>query len=326
MDIDPQTLLRARVAVNEAVQQWIYDPNVVMIGFGWRERQNEYLRDELTIRVHIKEKFSRGPELQAAIREGITRAAIPDTIRGFPVDRPVGTYRLQQFLSGWWWRPRSNRARRADPMKGGISISDAYRNIYATLGGLVRDRQTRKDMILSNWHVLAGSWSAQHGQPIIQPGRGDGGSEADSVAKLSRHAMSSGLDAAVAELTGRRTLINDQFDLKPVKGAGHPMIGMQVVKSGRRTEITYGEVIEIGSTIRMTYRGGVERLINHVATIIPRPPSNIVSDGGDSGSLWCEESTMNAVALHFAGTDNPVQALAMDLQTVLDALDVNLVT
>ena len=72
-------------------------------------------------------------------------------------------------------------------------------------------------MILSNWHVLAGNWVAQPGLPIFQPGRGDGGSYADIIAKFSRHSMSVGLYAAVAELTGDRKLVNMQFELGPVK-------------------------------------------------------------------------------------------------------------
>jgi hypothetical protein len=79
----------------------------------------------------------------------------------------------------------------------------------------------------------------------------------------------------------------------------------------------------INGTIRINYRG-VDRLINYVVTIEPRPPRREVSAGGDSGSLWCQESTMNAVGLHFAGSNEPERALAMDLQQVLEALNVEL--
>lgn len=324
MKLGEQTLTRARLGIQEAVQGWIYDPNVMLIDFGWCERGGKLLEDKLTIRVHIKEKYARGLMLEAAVDEGKTRGYIPDTIAGFPVDRPVATYRLQQYYRSWWWRPPSKRAGRADPMQGGISISNANRNVYATLGGLVKDRETNDLMILSNWHVLVGDWYVQPDLPIYQPGRGDGGVMGDTVATLSRHAMSSNLDAAVARLTGSRKLINDQLDLGPVKGVGQAELGMQVVKSGRQTDLTYGLVSGIEGTIRLNYRG-VDRLINHVVTIEPRPPFREVSAGGDSGSLWCQESSMNGVGLHFAGSDEPERALALDLQSVLDALNVNLV-
>lgn len=325
INIDRQMLLRAHLAMQEAVMGWIYDPNVMLIDFGWPERSGKLEKNRLAIRVHVIEKYTRGPTLEAAINEGKTRGAIPDNIQGFDVDRPQGNYKLHQFFNDWWWlKPTAARARRADPMKGGISISDAYRNIYATLGGLVQDRETRKDMILSNWHVLAGDWYAQPGEPIYQPGRSDGGTATDTVAKLSRHAMSSGLDAAVAELNGGRRLINDQYDLGPVKGVGWAELGMEVVKSGRRTEITYGLVTAVDGTIKMNYNG-VIRLIRNVVTIDRLPHLREVSAGGDSGSLWCQKSTMLAVALHFAGSDEPERALALDIQPVLDALKVDLV-
>ena len=324
MDLDRKTLARARLGIQEAVQDWIYDPNVMLVDFGWRECGGKLLQDELTIRVHIKEKYTHGPMLEAAVDDGKTRGYIPDTIAGFPVDRPVGTYRLHQYYRSWSRRPPSKRASRGDPMKGGISISNANRNVYATLGGLVKDRETNDLMILSNWHVLVGDWYVQPDLPIYQPGRGDGGTIGDTVATLSRHAMSSNLDAAVARLTGNRKLINDQLDLWPVKGVGRAELGMEVAKSGRRTDLTYGLVTGIDGTIRMNYRG-VDRLINHVVTIEPRPPLREVSAGGDSGSLWCQESTRNAVGLHFAGSDEPERALALDIQPVLDALNVYLV-
>jgi endonuclease G len=324
MSIDEKNLARARSGIQQAVQGWIYDPNVMLIDFGWPERGGKLLEDELAIRVHVKEKYTRGLELEAAVDDGKTRGYIPDVIAGFPVDRPVGNYRLNQYYSSQWWRPPSQRARRAEPMKGGISISNANWNVYATLGALVKDRETEDPMLLSNWHVLVRDWYVQPDLPIYQPGRGDGGTNADAVATLSRHAMSSNLDAAVARLTGNRQLVNDQLGLGPVKGVGRAELGMQVAKSGRRTELTYGSVTAIYGTVRMNYRG-VDRLINNVVTIEPRLVLSEVSAGGDSGSLWCQESTMIAVGLHFAGSDEPKRALAMDLQPVLEALDVELV-
>jgi endonuclease G len=207
-------------------------------------------------------------------------------------------------------------------MQGGISISNARVGGYGTLGGQVTDRETGKKMLLSNWHVLAGRWYAQPGWPIYQPGRGDGGNSADTVARLSRDAMAVNLDAAVAELTGSRLLIDDQFGLNPVTGVGWAQLGMAVLKSGRKTDITYGRVTGVEGTTRISY-SGVSRLIRNVMTITPRQGSE-VSAGGDSGSFWLEERSMHAVGLHFAGSDHPERALAIDMQPILDALNVTL--
>lgn len=323
-EIGKKKLVRAQLAIQKAVSQFSYDPNVSLIDYGWRERDGKLLnKDEPCIRIHVNEKFTPGLALESAIEAGKTRGAIPDTIAGFPVDVPKGAYTLQQ--SFWGWSPGGTvpRARRIDPLKGGISISNAYRYGYGTLGGPVKDRRTGARMILSNWHVLGGSWWSRTGLPIYQPGRGDGGTRNDTVATLSRHAMSSGLDAAVAELTSNRQIINHQFDIKPVRGVGRAQLGMEVVKSGRKTDITYGRVTAIQGVIRLSY-SGVNRLIRNVMTIEPRLGPT-VSAGGDSGSFWLHESTMDAVGLHFAGGDRPERALALDMQSVLDALNVDLI-
>jgi endonuclease G len=323
MNLDGKTLMSARQALREAVRGWIYDPNVRLIDFGWPEHGGTLAEDELAIRVHVTEKIKQGPALEAAIQKGTTRGRIPATIGGFPVDIPQGAYRLHR-----WWDPpvpppAPPRARRREPMCGGISVANGRIRGYATLGCKVIDRETGAEMILSNWHVLVGSWWIRPGSPIYQPGPGDGGTDADTVATLSRDAMAANLDAAVAELTGARALINYQFDLGPVKGVDWAEPGMAVIKSGRASGITRGRVVGVEGTARMTY-SGVNRLIRNVMTIDPPDASSECSRGGDSSCAWCCEETMNVVGMHFAGSDDPERALAMDIQPILDALKVDM--
>lgn len=310
-----------RRAMKEAVSRWIYDPNVMYIDFGWRTRDGGLLEKEpLCIRVHVMEKMPESM-LEAAAERGVTGGRIPDTIGGYEVDVPEGVFGLQQ--TGWggrWWQQADPRTGRADPMQGGISVSDGYRYIAGTLGGLVKDRKTGKSMLLSNFHVLAGSWYARAGWPICQPGRGDGGGPADLVARLSRHAMASHLDAAVAELTGSRKLINNQLQLAPVTGAGWAQVGMNVVKSGRTSRVTRGRVTGVEGTVTFPY-SGVNWLIRNVIKIEPRLGKD-VSSPGDSGSFWLDEETMKAVGLHFASGKRETDGLAIDMAPVLDALDV----
>ena len=319
MNVGSTSWARVRLAMQEAVRGWIGDPNVMLIDFGWAEHGGKLYEDELAIRVHLIEKFKGRPTLELAISEGLTRAEIPDSIGGFPVDKPEsGRLRLQR---GW----RSPRTRRADPMQGGISVSNASLRGSGTLGGLVRDRETGDPMILSNWHVLVGHWGVRPGWPIYQPGRGDGGRRADAVATFSHSAMSSHLDAAVARLTGSRSLLNHPLGLEPVKGVSWAMPGMEVIKSGRTTGVTYGRVTGVEGAFG-GYFGGVYGLIRNVMTIVPRPGmEQVVSSGGDSGSFWLQEETMHAVGLHFVGNDDPEYAQAMDMQPILDALNVDMV-
>ncbi|MFN8490975.1 MAG: hypothetical protein U0350_25500 [Caldilineaceae bacterium] len=319
MNIDGKTLLRARQALNEAVRGWIYDPNVRLIDLGWPARNGRLIKQELAIRIHVAEKIEQGLALEIATMEGVTRGLIPATIGGFPVDVPQGAYHLHQV------RPPVPQPRtgRVAPLEGGISVANARLRGSGTLGGMVIDRATGVPMILSNWHVLVGLWEAQPGWPICQPGPADGGSTGDTVAKLTRNALSANLDAAVAELTGDRPLINDQLGLGPLKGVGLAASGMGVVKSGRTSGVTFGQVSGVEGTAKMNY-AGVTRLIQHVMTIDPREVSAQVSAGGDSGSFWIEEATMKVVGLHFAGGDNPERALAIAMQPILDALKVDI--
>jgi endonuclease G len=315
------TLARARLALRQAASNYLFDPNVNLIDFGYPEHEGRIAVGELAIRFHVRKKLS-GPSLEAAVESGRTQL-IPETIGGFPTDVPEGNYRTQLFF---WHRPPVNsRAARFNPLRGGISISSARHNSYATLGALVQDRETGVEMILSNWHVLVGDWTARPGVSIYQPGRLDGGSPADTVATLTRDAMRVNLDAAVAALSGSRPLINEQYELGTVTGVAAPELGMDLIKSGRRTGITRGFISAVEGVARINY-GPVDRVIRNVFTIEPHFPFTQTSMPGDSGSAWLVEDTREVVGLHFAGSDFPERALAMDLQSVLDALDVDLVT
>lgn len=320
MKVDTRTMQRARRALRKAISRYLFDHNVSMIDFGYPEHLGQIAEDELAIRIHVRKKLS-GPQLEAAAKMGFTEP-IPETIDGFPTDVPEGIYHTQFF---WNWPTTNPRALRTDPMRAGISISNALRHSFATLGALVRDRASGADMILSNWHVLAGSWSARPGLGILQPGRLDGGTSADIVATLTRDAMAVNLDAAVAALTGARRLINDQMGLGPVRGLNEAELGMNLAKSGRRTEITRGRVTAIEGVVRLRY-DWVERLIRNVITIEPHSPFGETSRAGDSGSTWIHAESSEAIGLHFAGSDSPERALAMDMRAVLDALAVDLVT
>lgn len=327
MHVDRMTMAYGRIALQEAARKLLSAPNVNLIDFGHPEHDGEIAENELALRVHVDEKLS-GLALESAIEAGVTRP-IPASIGGFPVDIPQGKYRPHQWWgwwSGWWQPPITNpRAIRADPLRGGISISDERHNSYGTLGGLVIDRDTGEEMILSNWHVLAADWIARPGQRIVQAGRLDGGTLADTVATLTRDAMSVSMDAAVATLNGSRLLLNDQLDLGPVQGVGRAQLGMELVKSGRRTDITRGRVTAVEGIAKINY-SGLDRIIRNVVTIEPRWFGEEVSAPGDSGSWWLDRDTMRAVGLHFAGGNQPERGLAIDMLSVLDALNVDVVT
>ena len=318
MSTDPLTLAYARMARQEAIRGWLYDPNVSVIGLGWKETEDgRIFKDRLAIRVHVKQKLS-GLALEAA-----DTTPIPKKIQDFDTDVVEGTYRPH------WWVNRealtSSRAKRADTLQGGISIGNERRNHFGTLGAWVVDRDDHDvSMILSNWHVLRSSWIAPDGLRIMQPGRLDGGQMSDVVATLTRDAMDAGLDAAVATLSGTRGLSVEQMELGPPRGVSKALPGMEVVKSGRASEVTRGRVTDFETVVKLTY-DGILTVIRNVFVVEQTLPNSEISRGGDSGSLWLDDNTRNAVGLHFAGSDQPERGLAMDIRSVLNHLNVALV-
>lgn len=319
MDLSPELLSRARRAVWQAARTHLYDRNVNLIDFGFPERQGQLDEDDLNIRFHVHKKL---PEimLQTAAEEGMTRP-VPRTVDGFRTDVIQATF--QPELPWWNGSSRNGRAGRRDPLAGGISISNNRHFTYGTLGGLVVDRRSGEPMILSNWHVLVGDWGNRQGQPIYQPGRSDGGTYHDTIARLTRDAMRDNLDAAVAQLTGARQLLNDQEGIGPVQGVMNVQMGTRVIKSGRASSITYGIITGVEGLQALPF-AGLTRVIRHVIEIRPRFINGLVSLPGDSGSWWLEQSGHRATALHFAGSIDGTRALAMNMPHVLAALGVTL--
>src|SRR5690349_10299554 len=274
MDIDPMKMAYARLAQHAAIRGHLSDPNISLIDIGLRRRKGE-LENDLTIRFHVRRKLST-IELQSASEQGYTRP-VP---RAFAIGKETvmtdvikGDYRREL----WSWGgnrprpPRNDNARRTDPLCGGLSISDPFRNTYGTLGGRVIDRDTGEALILSNYHVLVVDATTRPGMAIFQPGRMDGGGGNDRIAALARHALSINIDAAVATLdSDGRPLINHQLGLGPVAGAAHPQIGAQVVKSGATTQVTYGLVTGVEGVSEPIRYGNLPRIIAHVMRIEPQ--------------------------------------------------------
>ena len=125
---------------------------------------------------------------------------------------------------------------RERPAPSGISIGPPVigGTISAgTLGCLVTDLTDQSQCILSNNHVMANENAAKIGDPILQPGSFDGGTDpADRVATLKRFVVlnPSGnvVDCAIAQVTAGQPLVIDQMknDLMPTPGPKHPAVGL----------------------------------------------------------------------------------------------------
>jgi len=202
--------------------------------------------------------------------------------------------------------------RRVRPAEGGHSVGH-YRITAGTLGTCCYDLSPfpgtpSKYYILSNNHVLANSNMANIGDPILQPGRVDGGTyPRDMIARLSRYvpirfwAGSSRplnyVDAAVAE-GNLQDLDREIFWCGYIKKLyTAPNVGDIVQKCGRTTGFTTGRVTTINATVDVNYGSG--RVARFARQIVTTP----MSAGGDSGSVVLHRNE-EAVGLLFAGSSS----------------------
>jgi len=198
---------------------------------------------------------------------------------------------------------------RVRPVMGGFSVGH-YRVSAGTIATCVYREpipgMPRKYYILSNNHVLANSNNARIGDPILQPGRADGGTmPRDIIARLSCYVPIrfktptstpiNYVDAAIAE--GPFHLLNREiYWIGYVKRYNYsPRVGQIVEKTGRTSNFTTGKILGLNATVDVNYGSGrVARFARQIIT-------SRMSAPGDSGSLVCDTNE-GAVGLLFAGS------------------------
>lgn len=199
---------------------------------------------------------------------------------------------------------------RIRPARGGYSVGH-YKVTAGTMATACYDLTPfpavpQRYYVLSNNHVLANSNDARVGDPILQPGRVDGGSyPGDVIARLSRwvpirfisgdSAPCNYVDAAIAEgqFHDLDRFVHWVGTIKHLYSA--PKVGDVVQKTGRTTNFTTGRVQNINATVNVNYGSGrVARFCRQVIT-------TAMSAGGDSGSLVTNLDE-GGVGLLFAGS------------------------
>ncbi len=298
-----QKVNAAIAELNKVRRSWLRRPGTTAVDVGYKIKGGK-ITDQVAIRAHVQRKLDD----KVTEREGVsyTSSSRPKMQGDFPIDVIEAEYGPADV------QPVEieavNRRARTDPLVGGISVGNP-RVTAGTLGAIVWDRDDCKVCILSNWHVLCGSSSCAVGEAIYQPGRIDGGSAADTVATLKRFRLDNHNDSALAELSGSRGHSRDIVGLSPIPGISAPTLGMEVRKSGRTTAVTEGLIDGVSLSLSINYGGGVVNSSQDQIHIVPRPPwptvDYEVSRGGDSGSVWIDDASGNAVGLHFAGERDP---------------------
>ena len=222
--------------------------------------------------------------------------------------------------------------RASGPCPPGYSIGHS-RVTAGTLGCLLEhssDPSVR--YILSNNHVLAASNRGRKGDPILQPGRHDGGTIADAIATLEafeplEYVSTNSVDAAIA-LVGNNDFPPDEWSqlVKPgipgignISGFADPVDGMHVCKVGRSTNLTYGRIVNSHVPIvEPNYGPGLG-----ILTFIDQIRTTPMATDGDSGSVLVDVDTLKIVGLLFSGSDlvtyfNPIKRVLSILAAKLD--------
>ena len=114
------------------------------------------------------------------------------------------------------------------------------------------------------------------------------------------------IDAALAVPQDENDILDEILEIGLVTEITAPYLGMPVMKSGKTTGLTQGNVTVLDVTIDIDYHNGnIARFENQILT-------TPMSQGGDSGSLLVDETSKKAVGLLFAGSNqatihNPIE-------------------
>jgi Trypsin-like peptidase domain len=324
-----EQLVKEAISVKQQyVDKLFAMPNVVGIGIGYKIAGTR-VTGELAITVSVSRKVASA---QLAASE-----IIPKLIGSIKTDVvETGVFRAFQ-----------DPKKKMRPARPGVSIGH-YNITAGTLGCLVK----RGDdvLILSNNHVLADSNNAQLGDAILQPGKYDGGTDADKIAELAEYIPIAfntngggkpGCLASILRLFGSQqdsVSINQPGDnhvdcaiAKPLSpdlvtpeilqigkpvGAGAATLGTSVQKFGRTTSYTHDRITQVDVTATVDYGGPT-------AVFQGQLMAGAMSQGGDSGSAVLDDQK-RVVGLLFAGSDSTT--LMNPIQDVLTALNVEIVT
>jgi hypothetical protein len=131
---------------------------------------------------------------------------------------------------------------------------------------------------------------------------------------ISTQAVDNLVDAAIARPVSPEVVSEGILGVGTITGVSRAMLGMSLIKSGRTTGVTTGEIEQVDVTADVQYGQRVARLTDQVM-------AGAMSQGGDSGSAVLD-SEHRIVGLLFAGSDTTT--VINRIEHVFAALDVGL--
>lgn len=311
-DADFDRLVRLKEQVEDEL---IQRSGVTAVGVGFRTRRGE-LVDELTVKVYVEKKRAASELRDQLIHYPGIPTDIEEMQKPKPDAEPYHPY-------------PPDHQQRHDPLVGGIEIGPAGDQAVGTLGGIVFDRGTRSPMLLTNWHVAAGTGSTPIGRLMCQPGN----NPINGIGAVTRAVLGETpfgwIDAAVAPLNGSRRFSQGMLKIpgRQTIGIAKARLQMRLYKSGRTTSTTFAPVESLAVTVTVGYPVGSVTFRNQIVIRrFPVPaPIGQISDSGDSGSLWLQPGTNFAIGLNFAGErqNDPIdRAIVNPIDAVTQSMDI----
>lgn len=199
------------------------------------------------------------------------------------------------------------------PLRAGIAIWNPLSDSGLGTLGLFGRAHDNTRWLISCYHVLgrAGARPFPDGEPIYQCHQ-----HQDFVVATNTPARADPtLDCAAAMVLPTLHIVDMTLSIGLVGSPTAPLVGMNVIKSGRETAVTEGIITDIE---------------HDEVTISPPagyPPQYDLTARGDSGSVWIERDTRRPVALHKEGNDTgPERAYGSNILAVLHALQLSPLT
>lgn len=129
--------------------------------------------------------------------------------------------------------------------------------------------------------------------------------------------FTSQVDAAIATLNNGVRFSHEVILIGAVRGTAPAAVTDMVVKHGRTTQLTRGQVT---STTFPVSRTDGQNFTNQIR-IAPVAPSTDMSEGGDSGSVYVNANTSQIIGLHHAG--NGPAAMGNHIAPVLSLMKID---
>ena len=286
---------------------------VKQYGIGFAERGGKLVRDEMAIVFYVRHK----PKVNQLHQIGAT--PIPAEIEGIPTDvvwKPYGF--AKQLLTLQLVTPDDLRHR---PLAGGVAAINAKENGTGTLGLIIKKKSgdiSGNLYGITNNHVGASESTtanptATKGDPWVQPGahgHPPGHPPEDTIATLDdwKDMIPSGMgdnfyDYSLGKITDKsQARANEIMEVGRVEGMTDVLPGDRVIKRGRTTRKTVGEVIRRKIRASVAYQENTVCNFADQIEIMGAPHTTPFSGPGDSGSIVVtEESPQRVIGLLFAG-------------------------